>query len=100
MFFDDQGNPIRIQVREDATGTMSGNGISLREVDHNTKTVELDGTTTEVGIVFREFLPGAGVVIMDRDRVSATSDGTVTFEAGPHPALDDDFAALCTALTP
>ena len=48
----------------------------------------------------REFLPGLGVVIMDRGKVSATADGTITFEAGPHPALDGDFAALCAALPP
>jgi hypothetical protein len=37
---------------------------------------------------------------MDRGRVSATADGSITFEAGPHPAPDEDFAALCAALTP
>ena len=101
VFVDAQGNPTRVQVREDATGTMSANGISLQEVDHNTQVFDLvAGTTTEVGIVFREFLPGLGVVIMDRGKVSATADGTITFEAGPHPALDGDFAALCAALTP
>lgn len=101
VFVDAQGNPTQVQVREDATGTMSANGISLQEVDHNTQFIDLTaGTQTEVGIVFREFLPGIGVVIMDRGRVSATADGTITFEAGPHPALDGNFAALCAALTP
>jgi len=101
VFVDEQGNPTRVQVREDATGTMSANGISLQEVDHNTQFFDLAaGTQTEVGIVFRESLPGLGVVIMDRGRVSATADGTITFEAGPHPGLDGNLAALCAALTP
>jgi hypothetical protein len=100
VFLDEQGNPTRIQVHTDATGTMSANGISLQEVDHNTDFIDLQaGTETLVGIVFREFLPGLGIVIMDVGRVSGT-DGSVTFEAGPHPALDGDLTRLCAALTP
>jgi hypothetical protein len=100
-FFDDQGELTSVQLHYNTAGTMTANGITLNEVDHNTDTVDLvDGTETLVGIVFREFLPGLGVVIMDRGRVSGTLDGPVLFEAGPHPALDGDFTALCAALTP
>lgn len=35
-----------------------------------------------------------------RDRTKLLRDGSVLFEAGPHPALKGDFAALCAALTP
>jgi hypothetical protein len=100
-FFDDQGQLTSLQLHYNTTGTMAANGITLNEVDHNTDNINLvDGTETVVGIVFREFLPGLGVVIMDRGRVSGTLDGTVLFEAGPHPALDGNFTALCAALTP
>jgi len=100
-FFDAQGDLTSVQLHTNATGTMTANGITLDEVDHNTETINLmDGTDTEVGIVFRESLPGLGIVIMDRGRVGATLDGTLLFEAGPHPALDGDFTALCAALTP
>ena len=101
VLLDHAGNPVRAIVHENSTGTMSANGISLREADHNTQFFDFQtGTTSQVGIVFREFLPGYGVVIMDRGRLTAAADGTLTFEAGPHPALDGDFAALCAALTP
>jgi hypothetical protein len=100
-FFNDQGELTSVELHTDATGTMTANGITLNEVDHNTETIDLvDGTDTLVGIVFRESLPGLGVVIMDRGRLSGTLDGTVLFEAGPHPALDGDLTALCAALTP
>jgi hypothetical protein len=50
VFADEQGNPTRVQVHTDATGTMSANGISLQEADHNTQVIDLvDGTETEVG---------------------------------------------------
>jgi hypothetical protein len=100
-FFDNQGNLTSVQLHTNATGTMTANGITLDEVDHNTETIDLvDGTDTEVGIVFRESLPGLGIATMDRGRVSATLDGNLLFEAGPHPALDGDFTTLCAALTP
>ncbi len=100
-FFVDQGELISVQLHTDATGTMTANGIILNEVDHNTDTINLvDGTETLVGIVFRESLPGLGIAIMDVGRLSGTLDGTLLFEAGPHPALDGDLTTLCAALTP
>jgi hypothetical protein len=100
-FFDANGELTSVQVHTDATGTMTANGITLNEVDHNTDTFDLvDGTETLVGIVFRESLLGLGIAIMDVGRVTATLDGNLVFEAGPHPALDGDFTTLCAALTP
>jgi hypothetical protein len=61
---------------------------------------DLDGTVTEVGLVFRYALPGLGVVLMDRGRLIFDSDGQVLFEAGPHPELHGDLGDLCAVLTP
>jgi hypothetical protein len=100
-FFDAQDELTSVQLHTNATGTMTANGITLIEVDHNTDTTNLvDGTETLVGIVFRESLPGLGIAIMDVGRLSGTLDGTLLFEAGPHPALDGDLTTLCAALTP
>jgi hypothetical protein len=45
------------------------------------------------------FLPDGGTVIADVGRLVFDAEGNVTFEAGPHPALHGDFAALCAALS-
>jgi hypothetical protein len=101
VLFDQSGNPIRLQVHINATGTMSANGIVLQEADHGSEFIDLvSGNETDVGLVFREVLRGLGIVIMDRGRVTVAPDGSVLFEAGSHPALDGDFASLCAALTP
>jgi hypothetical protein len=102
VLFDRSGTPIRLQVHINGTGTMSANGIALQESDHVTEFIDLvSGNETDVGLVFREVLPGLGIVIMDRGRVTIAPDGSsVLFVAGPHPALDGDFASLCAALTP
>ena len=110
LLFDRNGDPIRLQVHINGTGTMSANGIVLQETAHFTEFIDLvngnepgvvvNGNETDVGLVFREYLTGPGIVIMDRGRVTIAPDGSVLFEAGPHPALKGDFAALCAALTP
>jgi hypothetical protein len=102
VLFDRSGTPIRLQVHINGTGTMSANGIALQESDHVTEFIDLvSGNETDVGLVFREVLPGLGIVIMDRGRVTIAPDGSsVLFVAGPHPALDGDFGSLCAALTP
>ena len=101
VFVDAQGNPTQVQVHEDATGTMSANGISLQEVDHNIQFFDLAaGTQTEVGIVFREFLPGPGCC-----HHGPRPGCPPSMERSPsRPALirrwTENLAALCAALTP
>lgn len=99
LFFDQAGNPVpgaqqphrdHERERHQPPGGRPQHG-GLRSGER---------TGTDLGLVFREFLPGVGIVIMDRGRVSFASDGSLLFEAGPHPALDGDFSALCAALTP
>jgi hypothetical protein len=100
VFFDAQGNIVRIHVLERVTGMLSANGISLRFMGSDNQFFDLDGTVTEVGLVFRYALPGVGVVLMDRGRLSFDGDGELLFEAGPHPQLHGDYGGLCAALTP
>ena len=100
VLYDAAGNPIRVQVHGNIEGTVSANGITLREIERGQTFIDLvEGTDTEVGLLFRVFLPGGGTAIADVGRLVFDAEGNVTFEAGPHPALHGDFAALCAALS-
>ena len=101
--FDESGEPIRLRFVTNATGTISGNGISLPEADHNVFFVDVaDEIVSQIGIVFRVSVPGGGPpVIFDRGRlVFDESAGVLLFEAGPHPGLHGELDALCVSLTP
>jgi hypothetical protein len=108
VLLDAHGDPIRAHVLERTTGMISANGISLQDVASDNKIYDFrSGTVMEVGLVFRDFVPDAGVVIMDRGRLVWNFDfdtgetiGDPLFEAGPHPELYGDIAPLCSALTP
>ena len=90
----------RVQVHGNIEGTLSANGITLREIEHGQTFYDLtDGSQTLVGLIFRVFLPHGGTVIADVGRLVFDAEGNVTFEAVPHPALHGDFAALCAALS-
>jgi hypothetical protein len=99
VLFDAAGDPTHVQVHSNLEGTFSANGITLREIERGQIFIDLiTGTETDVGLLFRVFLPGGGSVIADVGRLVFYADGNVTFEAGPHPALHGDFDALCAAL--
>ena len=100
LFYDRQGSLTRVQVQTLTDGTVSANGITLQEHgrENNFYNV-LTGTQMDASLEFRVWLPGLGVVTMDRGRLLFDADGNVVFEAGPHPALEGDFSALCAALT-
>jgi hypothetical protein len=101
LFFDQQGNLTRVQVQTLTDGTATANGVTLLEHGRENNFYDvLTGTSMEASLEFRVWLPGLGVVIMDRGRLLFDADDNVVFEAGPHPALAGDFTALCAALTP
>jgi hypothetical protein len=101
LFYDQQGNLTRVQVQTLTDGTVTANGITLLEHGRENNFYDvLTGTQMSASLEFRVWLPGFGVVIMDRGRLVFDADGNVVFDAGPHPALEGDFSALCAALTP
>jgi hypothetical protein len=107
VHYDAQGNPTRLDVWGNKTGTLSANGIQLRVFSNDHKFFDLTTQTmTELGVVFRYSGPRVGVVLMDRGRLVWNVDengemvGDPIFEAGPHPELHGDFRGLCAALTP
>lgn len=99
IHFDASGNPTSLSLQLRRTGTMSGNGVTLSEFDQDNHFIDLQsGTDREVGIVFRVSTLLGAPAIFDRGRIIFDGDGTLTFEAGPHPALDGNFSGLCAAL--
>jgi hypothetical protein len=100
FLYDAAGNLIRLQIHGNTDGTFSANGITLRLIERGQIFIDLiEGTDTEVGLILRVFLPDGGTVIADVGRLVFDAEGNLTFEAGPHPALHGDFAALCAALS-
>jgi hypothetical protein len=100
VLYDAAGNPIRAQVHGNIEGTVTANGITLRQIEHGQTFYDLtDDSQILVGLIFRVFLPHGGTVIADVGRLVFDAEGNVTFEAGPHPALHGNFAALCAALS-
>jgi hypothetical protein len=100
IFMDANGDFIRAQLHLRITGSLTANGLSVRFGRSINQFFELDGTVTEVGLVFRDSMPGTGVVLMDRGRLVFDGEGQLVFEAGPHPQLHGDYGTLCAALTP
>jgi hypothetical protein len=107
VFFDAQGNIVRIHALEHITGTLSANGIALGFAGSDNQFFDVQNQTlAEVGLVFRYSGPVVGVVLMDRGRLVWNVDdtgemvGSPTFEAGPHPGLHGDLGGLCAVLTP
>jgi hypothetical protein len=101
VFFDQSGNPIRVQFEENSSGTFTANGLSVRQTSHQVTILNLvAGTETDIGIIIHVSVPGGGTLYLDRGLLVSDSNGNVVFEAGPHPSLHGDFPGLCAALTP
>jgi hypothetical protein len=101
VFFDQSGNPIRVEVHENSSGTFTANGLSVNQTSHQLSIFNLvTGTVTDIGILIHVSLPGGGTLYLDRGLLMSDSNGNLVFEAGPHPSLHGDFPGLCAALTP
>ena len=106
-FFDRAGNPVRLQIKVNQSGAVTNpeTGESVENPAHTTVFVDLvEGTETQVGLVFKATVPGAGVVFHDVGRVVHNAEGDLIFEAGPHDVLNTagDHAVranFCAALT-
>ena len=105
-FFDKEGNPVRELIKVDYVGVVTNpeTGESVENPSHTTIIVDLvEGTETQVGLIFKATVPGEGVVFHDVGRVFFDAEGNVTFSGphdvltatGPHPVR----AHFCAALT-
>jgi hypothetical protein len=97
-FYDNTGEPIRIQVQIQGEGQLvntvtgasnTGSGPIMLIVDLEA------GTETTVGLVFHNNVPGEGIVALQAGRVTIDEDGNVLFSAGPQPGFEGiDWCAI------
>jgi hypothetical protein len=98
VYFDNSGNFLGLTFHQDAIGTDSANGITLKESDHLTDMFNADGSAKEVGLPIH--IQGAnGLVIRDAGYLLINPDGSVAVIHGPHPQLEGNTAPLCDALS-
>jgi hypothetical protein len=85
-FYDAQGNPVRLVIKVDDSGTVTNpvTGQTVENPAHETFFIDLvTGTETQVGLDFKATVPGVGVVFHDAGTITFDAEGNVIFEAGP-----------------
>jgi hypothetical protein len=98
VFFDGQGEPTLVRFHIAIIGTDTANGVTLEDdAAHNSVDNLVTGSETRVGIEFLVKAPRGGVISLGGGKVVVDANGSVTFEAGPHPFLDGDLDAYCAA---
>jgi hypothetical protein len=100
-FFDNDGNPLRVQAHAVYNGTLTNSvtGLILRDPSRLTLTASLqEGTTTQAGLAFAITVPGEGIAMLDVGRLVFDAEGNVIFEGGPHQFLDEGDSLICAAL--
>lgn len=102
VFFDREGNPIRVAFHGRYNGTMtnSATGYSILDAP-SIANITLDlvkGTQTNIGAFFTVTIPGQGAILIEAGRIMFDGDGPPIFIAGPHRPPDDTIGILCDAL--
>ena len=96
VFFDAQGNFVRVQIHTNYDATISANGHVLNERDTFTRTIFADGTMRDVGLTVHILGP-SGLVIRDAGQiVYSDTNETLSYVRGPHPQLFG--VSFCEAL--
>ena len=97
---DANGDAVAGTIQLIREGTVSGNGVVLSEMDRDIHHLDLTSDAQrDVGIVFKISVPGGGApVLFDRGYIEVAADGSLVRVSGPHPALEGDVDALCSAL--
>jgi hypothetical protein len=102
LFLDAQGQPVRVLLHENWTGTGTANGKYVIEHAAQNDIVDLiSGANGVVGQIHDQ-VPFGGVVIHDSGLLRFDGNGNVTFEAGSHQGFDGDPTAIqefCAALS-
>lgn len=99
IFFDNAGNPTRVQIHATMTGSLT-NSVTGASLPLRGEVLLVDdfttGVVTFVGPVFFANQPGRGSVITDTGRVSFSGD-EIVFQAGPHDLIQNP-ELLCAAV--
>ena len=101
VFFDQAGNPIKVQEHINLNGVLTNldTGFTLPDPGHFTVVYDLQkGTETDVGQIFRIIVPGEGIAALDAGKVIFDAAGNITFVGGPHQVLFGGYGLLCPAL--
>ena len=101
-FFDDAGNPVRVQahINFDGTLTNSVTDVTLRDPSHYLFVWDLtEGSTQDIGLVYGIVVPGQGPAVLDAGKLVWDVNDDVTFVAGPHQFLTGREPLFCAALT-
>lgn len=101
LYFDKKGTLVKIVDHAWGTDVLV-NSVTGEEYPirfHNNVIIDPPANRgAVVGVLFRLTIPGEGAVFLDVGRFVQDRAGTVYFQAGPHQAIDGDFASLCKAL--
>jgi hypothetical protein len=96
VYFDQDGNPLRMVSHVKEVGTYGGFGTTLTGKDSYTETAYGDGSWVTTGLYSKVTVPGSGVVFLDVGRVSFSPDTGFTV-AGRHDWFGN-FGPLCEAV--
>jgi hypothetical protein len=95
MFFDAEGEFIRVIAHHTQTDTLSANGKTLYEENHYTNVFYPDGTATTSGS-HTHIRGDEGIVLRDAGRLVENPDDSVQFMAGKWPQYSG--ATFCQEL--
>ena len=106
LFVNKDGNPKKaiVHLSDHGTFTNAATGESVSGHDAWTEiyvpTVEDPDTVTSVGLSIHFNVPGAGIVFIEAGKVVFDGEtGEVLVAHGKHQFLDEDFDAICAALS-
>jgi hypothetical protein len=97
VFFDREGNFVKVIVHSNYDATITANGKTIVERDTWEITYYPDGTSRFTGSIVHIQGPG-GIVVRDAGQVVFNTDGTVSYSHGPHQQLEG--VSFCPALAP
>lgn len=102
LFFDNEGDPVRIRLHLKSTDRFY-NSETEKEFfgESNGVVMFLDLENDQwrfAGLQYHLNIPGVGVVLIDAGTVIFDPDGNIVFEAGKHQVEDGEFEEICAAL--
>jgi hypothetical protein len=100
-FFDQNGNPVKLQVNATFNGilTNSVTGQTLRDSAHYSVMIDLQtGAEANVGLLYGITVPGEGMAVLDAGKIVFDAGGNLTFEGGPHHFFHEGETLICAAL--
>lgn len=101
IFFDNEGNPVGLQIHVKFRGTVTNSvtGTSVPDrADVNVFVDFAEGTTALVGKLFGITVPGEGIAVHDTGKIVFDAVGNVSFVGGPHQVNLEGDTKLCAAV--